>query len=73
VPPVVSSAEGGARVAGITSTSHTAQYVDFLAAVRNGTSPLVSVTEALRTLAVVRAIYSSADAGRPVRIADVVP
>ena len=73
VPPVVSSTEGAARVAGITSTSHTAQYADFLAAVRNGTSPLVSVTEALRTLAVVRAIYSSADAGRPVRIADVAP
>jgi len=73
VPPVVSSTEGAARVAGITSTSHTAQYVDFLAAVRNGTSPLVSVTEALRTLAVVRAIYSSADAGQPVRIADIAP
>ena len=71
--PDVSPTEGEARVAGITATSHTAQYEDFLEAARHGTRPLVSVTEALRTLAVVRAIYSSADAGRPVPVADVAP
>lgn len=66
-----SAAAAGPRVAGITATSHTAQYQDFLDAVRHGKAPLVSVEEALRTLAVVRAIYASAEQGRPVAVDDV--
>jgi len=61
----------GSRTAGLEPTSHTAQYQDFLTSVAGGHPPLVTVAEATRTLAVIRAIYESADAGRPVRVADV--
>ncbi len=70
LPPAAGTPHDGPRTAGITATSHTAQYEDFLDAAREGRSPLVSVDEALRTLAVVRAVYDSADAGRPVPVAD---
>ena len=40
-----------------------------LACVINNHAPLVTVGEATRTLAVIRAIYESADSGRPVRVA----
>jgi predicted dehydrogenase len=61
----------GPRTAGLEPTSHTAQYQDFLASVASDRPPLVTVAEATRTLAVIRAIYESADAGRPVPVADV--
>ena len=54
--------------AGPKPTSHTAQYQDFLSCVINDRPPLVTVAEATRTLAVIRAIYDSADSGRPVRV-----
>jgi len=54
--------------AGLKPTSHTAQYQDFLSSVINDHPPLVTVAEATRTLAVIRAIYESADSGRPVRV-----
>lgn len=47
------------------SGAHTDQYRDFLAAVREGRAPVVTVAEATKTLAVVRAIYESARTGRP--------
>jgi len=47
------------------SEAHTDQYHDFLDAIANHRPPLVTVHEAIRTLAVVRAIYDSADTGQP--------
>src|SRR5450759_4063546 len=69
LPGVVSSA--GPGTAGLKPTAHAAQYQDFLSAVANDHPPLVTVAEATLTLAVIRAIYESADAGRPVTVADV--
>jgi UDP-N-acetyl-2-amino-2-deoxyglucuronate dehydrogenase len=60
------SADSG--TAGLKPTSHTAQYQDFLSCVIKDHPPLVTVAEATRTLAVIRAIYESADGGRPVRV-----
>jgi UDP-N-acetyl-2-amino-2-deoxyglucuronate dehydrogenase len=60
------SADSG--TAGLKPTSHTAQYQDFLSSVIKDHPPLVTVAEAIRTLAVIRAIYESADGGRPVRV-----
>jgi len=48
------------------ATSHTAQYVDFLEAVRDSRPPLMTAAAAARTLAVVNAIYQSAAKGHPV-------
>jgi UDP-N-acetyl-2-amino-2-deoxyglucuronate dehydrogenase len=62
----VSSATLG--TGGLSSTSHTAQYQDFLSAVVDSHPPLVTVAEATRTLAVIRAIYESADGGHPVAV-----
>lgn len=50
------------------SNRHTDQYRDFLDAIEQGRSPLVTVEAAARTLAVVCAIYDSARSGRPVAI-----
>jgi predicted dehydrogenase len=69
LPTQVSSA--GPRTAGLAPTSHTAQYQDFLSSVANDHPPLVTVAEATRTLAVIAAIYESADLGRPVLVPDV--
>jgi UDP-N-acetyl-2-amino-2-deoxyglucuronate dehydrogenase len=60
------SADSG--TAGLKPTSHTAQYQDFLSSVIKDHPPLVTVAEATRTLAVIRAIYESADGGGPVRV-----
>ena len=46
------------------------QYAEFLGAVEEGRRPLVSLAEAMRSLAVVRACYTSAAAGQPVSVAD---
>jgi predicted dehydrogenase len=56
----------GLGKAGPEPTSHTAQYQDFLSCVASSRPPLVTVAEATRSLAVILAIYESADAGRPV-------
>ena len=50
------------------SQVHTDQYRDFLDAVAEGRPPLVTVAEAIRTLAVVCAIYESARTRRPVPV-----
>jgi len=70
-PEASQASRAGRRTAGLKPTSHTAQYQDFLSSVASGHPPLVTVAEATRTLAVVRAIYESADAGRPVPVDDV--
>jgi UDP-N-acetyl-2-amino-2-deoxyglucuronate dehydrogenase len=59
------AADVGNRLA---ATSHTAQYEDFLDAVRDARPPLVTVAAAARTLAVVDAIYKSSATGSPVTI-----
>jgi UDP-N-acetyl-2-amino-2-deoxyglucuronate dehydrogenase len=48
------------------ATSHTAQYLDFLEAVRDSRPPLMTAAAAAGTLAVVNAIYQSAATGNPV-------
>jgi len=67
----VASADSGA--AGPKPTSHTAQYQDFLSCVAKGHPPLVTVAQATRTLAVIRAIYESADCGRRVQVTGLEP
>jgi hypothetical protein len=51
-------------------TSHAAQYQDFLSSVAGDHPPVVTVAEATRTLAVILAVYESAEAGRPALVAD---
>jgi len=49
--------------------AHRAQYLDFLAAVRDGRPPLVTTADGRRALALVLASYESArNDGRPVRV-----
>ncbi|SEP38613.1 Gfo/Idh/MocA family protein [Amycolatopsis saalfeldensis] len=50
---------------------HRRQYDDIARAVATGTEPAVTVQDALRSLAFVRAVYVSAALGRPIAIADV--
>jgi UDP-N-acetyl-2-amino-2-deoxyglucuronate dehydrogenase len=49
-------------------TTHSTQFADFLDAIESGRPPLVTAEAATRTLAVIRGIYASAAAGRPVKI-----
>lgn len=51
-------------------SSHAVQFTDFLDAVAEGRSPLVTLTEGAKTLALICAIYESARSGQPVRVAD---
>jgi len=53
------------------ATGHERQYRDLLDAVAEGRDPIVTVDEALFTLATVRAVYASATTGRKVAIDDV--
>lgn len=53
---------------GALSGAHAEQYRDFLDAVTLGRPPAVTVADATRTLAVVRAVYESARSGRPVPV-----
>jgi|1186.fasta_scaffold94548_2 UDP-N-acetyl-2-amino-2-deoxyglucuronate dehydrogenase len=48
--------------------AHLAQYRDFIAAVREGRDPLVSLQAGRRSLATVLAVYASAREGRPVEL-----
>jgi predicted dehydrogenase len=50
---------------------HSRQYDDISAAIRTGGQPLVTVTEALLSLALVRSVYISATLGKPVSFDDV--
>jgi len=53
------------------ATGHERQYRDLLDAVAEGRDPIVTVDEALLTLATVRAVYASATTGGKVTIDDV--
>jgi predicted dehydrogenase len=52
----------------IALNAHARQYRDFLDAIATGRPPLVTLDEAVRTLAVVLAVYESAGTGRPVLV-----
>ncbi|GAA2759766.1 Gfo/Idh/MocA family protein [Actinopolymorpha rutila] len=55
-------------VAGLTATSHTTQFRDFLDALDDKRPPLVTVAEGTKTLALIRGIYESARTKGPIRI-----
>jgi predicted dehydrogenase len=50
---------------------HSRQYDDIAAAIKTGSEPLVTVEEALLSLALVRSLYISSTLGRPVVFDDV--
>ncbi|MFD7154272.1 Gfo/Idh/MocA family protein [Kribbella sp. NPDC059898] len=50
--------------------AHLAQYRDFIAAVRDGRPPAVTLEAGRRSLATVLAVYESARTGRPVELED---
>lgn len=52
-------------------TGHRRQYADIVRAVRTGTTPGVTVADAVAALATVTAVYQAARTGTSVRIADV--
>ncbi|MEU4195325.1 Gfo/Idh/MocA family oxidoreductase [Kribbella sp. NPDC026611] len=56
---------------GAVQLAHLAQYRDFIASVREGHSPAVSLEAGRRSLATVLAVYESARLGRPVALQDV--
>lgn len=60
-------ATGAADPAAIPGGSHTAQIADFLSALESGGEALMTGEEGRDSLAVIRAVYDSAQAGRPVR------
>jgi len=70
VLPGVRDAQGAPAIAGLAATSHTAQFIDFLDAVEQARPPLVTTEEAIRTLAVICAMYESARTSAPVRLDD---
>jgi len=52
----------------LAARAHADQYRDFLDAIEHGRAPLVTVADAIRNVAVIRAIYESAASGRPVAV-----
>ncbi|MFF0344635.1 Gfo/Idh/MocA family protein [Kribbella sp. NPDC004875] len=62
--PVVDGPDGW----GPTELAHLAQYRDFVAAVRDGREPAVTLEAGRRSLATVLAVYESAREGRPVEL-----
>lgn len=50
----------------LVDNAHLAQYEDFVASIRTGREPAVTLAAARRSLAVVLAVYESARTGRPV-------
>lgn len=65
--PGTVEAGSGASATGITATAHGRLVADFVAAIRDRGSPLVSGPEGRRSLALVRAIYEAARTGRMAR------
>jgi predicted dehydrogenase len=57
-------------LAGMTSQNHRRQYDQILNAFQNNTKPLVSGEESLQSLAIVEALYKSADCNEPVAIGE---
>jgi len=66
-PPELPLRDGWSPV----DAAHLAQYEDFVTAVRTGREPAVTLGAGRRALAVVRAVYQSADEGRPVDLQEV--
>jgi UDP-N-acetyl-2-amino-2-deoxyglucuronate dehydrogenase len=62
------AATGGAAGQQSIDDAHLDQYLDFIAAVRDGRRPKVGTTEARRALALVLGVYESARTGRPVSL-----
>jgi len=71
--PRVTQAAGAGSDPTALSEAHVDQYRDFVDAVAQGRPPLVTVADAGRTLAVVRAIYDSALTGAPVSLTSTNP
>lgn len=63
MPPAVEATQS--------TTGHARQYVDFAAAVRGDHAPGVTVAEAVRSLAMVHALYAAAATGSTVTFTDV--
>jgi UDP-N-acetyl-2-amino-2-deoxyglucuronate dehydrogenase len=63
---------GAPATAGDFAAGHARQYTDVVEAIRTGREPGVTVDAALRTLAVVRALYVSATLGETVLVDDVI-
>jgi predicted dehydrogenase len=59
-------AGGAADPAALGTSSHAAQFADFLAAIDEGRPPLVTAESGRAALEVVRAVYQSAREGRAV-------
>ncbi|MEO0529640.1 MAG: Gfo/Idh/MocA family oxidoreductase, partial [Planctomycetota bacterium] len=61
-------AGGAADPMAIDYSNHTRNIADFLASIDEGRPSAVNVAEAWKSLAVIRAIYESAEAGKPVAV-----
>jgi UDP-N-acetyl-2-amino-2-deoxyglucuronate dehydrogenase len=68
---VLPDGEDADPVHGPMFTGHARQYRDIVEAIRTGRRPGVTLDDALLALATVQAVYESARAGAPVRVADV--
>lgn len=61
--------EGGASdPSAIDYSGHKAQFSDVVEAIQQGRSPLIDGPEARKSVQIIRAIYESAEKGRPVRL-----
>jgi UDP-N-acetyl-2-amino-2-deoxyglucuronate dehydrogenase len=70
VLPTSALAPGAPPIAGLATTSHTAQFIDFLDAVEQGRPPVVTTEEAIRTLAVICGMYESVRTNALVRLSE---
>jgi UDP-N-acetyl-2-amino-2-deoxyglucuronate dehydrogenase len=70
--PTLLASESGALASAdpgaISAHGHAEQYRDFLDAIEQERPPLVTVADAIRNVAVIRAIYESAATGRPTAV-----
>jgi predicted dehydrogenase len=62
------TSSGASDPRGITHEGHRAQIADFLQAIDHGTEPAVDGREGRKSVEIIRAIYASAIAGRPVSL-----
>ncbi len=78
VGSITDEAIAGSAVAGWAASdptalgsAHALQYADFLDAVATGRPPKVGIADATRALRLIRGMYTSAQSGSPVKLADV--
>jgi UDP-N-acetyl-2-amino-2-deoxyglucuronate dehydrogenase len=62
------ASDGSSNPMNLDVTAHRRQFEDFVAAVRDGRSPLLSGDEGLKALEIVLAVYRSAGSGQPVAL-----